>query len=314
MTSKDHGHPHLVVYIETGDYVTAEAMSTIAHLGELICEEVIAADPRLIDISIPEFDEALAPLSKFFREIARRDASTRVTVMLDEFDSLPPELYRRTEVGDAFFQTIGTIAGKKSVGFILIGGENMQMILSTQGESLNKFKEFRVDYFDRAADWPDYVDLVRRPVQEWLEVADQAIVDLYELTAGNPFFTNLAAGQIARRMVERRDAHVTSIEVEEGVRAPVSKVGSPSFAHFWSDGIAGTGPEAEEVSLTRRKVLLGLSACLRDGGDVDGESIAERARRYGVPPDVCAEQLNQFVERGVLVYQGDRIACRVPLF
>jgi hypothetical protein len=314
MLSHSHGHPHLLPYIEAGEYVRDDPRETIEALGELICEELREADVRFAELEVPEFSGALAPLTKFLRGMSRVDQLTRLTIILDEFDSLPPELFRRSEVGDALFQTIRSIAGKANCGFILIGGENMQLILSSQGDALNKFKQFRVDYFDRSTNWPDYVDLVRRQSEDWLEISDDAVVALYEWTAGNPFFTNLVCGTLANLMIDRRDTHATRTEVEESVQRTVDSTGSPSFAHFWSDGISGTGPEAERVSLVRRKVLLGFAETLRNGALTTAAEVASAGRRFGVLQDDVEHHLEEFRNRGVLLRDEELYRCRVPLF
>jgi hypothetical protein len=314
LLTMDHGHSHLVLYIEAGDYVASDPSGTISALGELICEEVAAADPRFAQVPVPAFDKGLAPLNRYLRGVWQIDPSTRITIMLDEFDSMPPELFRRSEIGDAFFQTLRSVAGKPNCGLVLIGGENMQLILASQGESLNKFKQIRVDYFERSSDWPDYVDLVRRPAIEWLEISDDGVVALYEYTSGNPFFTNLVCGSLASIMVGRRDSHATRTEVDEAVRQTTGTIGSPSFAHFWSDGIFGTGPEAESVSLARRRVLLGLSDCLRKMQATTPSNIVEAARHFGIGAEEVTPILSEFKDRQVLLKSGDEERCRVPLF
>ena len=214
---------------------------TISNLGRRLCEEVRDADKRLAGVPIPLFDGALQPLGDFLRECSAVAEDVRLRIILDEFDELPIELYRRGPVADALFLTIRTQSGKPNIGFCLVGGEKMEHVLAAQGDHLNKFKSFRVDYFDRAAHWADFQELVRKPVSDWLEVSDEAIAELYDLTAGNPFFTKLIGGDLYRLMIERRDAHVTASEVREAAESAVQAVASNSFQHFWEDGVVDVG-------------------------------------------------------------------------
>ena len=65
---------------------------------------------------------------------------------LDEFDELPLELLRRTELSTSLFQPLRQISNKPGCGFLLVGGEGMQQIINLQGDRLNKFRPVEVDY------------------------------------------------------------------------------------------------------------------------------------------------------------------------
>src|SRR5690606_4940963 len=148
---------------------------------------------------------------------------------------------------DALFLTIRSISAKAQFGFILVGGEKMESILSCQGDALNKFQAVRVDYFDRNNQWMDYQELVRRPVLQHIDFTEEAIHELYEQTAGNPYFTVLLCRELYKVMVARRDNHVSGDEVREVVQNALSELRSNSFQHFWEDGIFESGANAERV-------------------------------------------------------------------
>jgi AAA domain len=97
-TASDNYH---VVYVEGGDFVDPDARRTVSNLGRRICEELRGADPRLEGSTVPTFDGALTPLGDFLREAQRAVDGLRVLFIIDEFDELPIELYRRGPVGDA---------------------------------------------------------------------------------------------------------------------------------------------------------------------------------------------------------------------
>jgi hypothetical protein len=307
-------HHHTVVYLEGGDYIRVDAGETVAALGRILCDEVRASNADATEVPLPTFTDALAPLSEYLRTIAKLSPNFRAVFILDEFDELPLDLYRRSTVGDAFFLTLRTISGKAQFGFILVGGEKMELILSAQGENLNKFDAIRVDYFDRSTQWADFSELVRAPVSDWLEITDEAVVGLYDQTAGNPYFTNLICGELAKLMISRRDNHATTAEVAAAVNAALSKVASPSFMHFWEDAIFETGAEAEALSLSRRKCLLAVAKCLREKGSAKAPDIIASGRAYGLDGASLEGQLADFTRRGVLVEEDDAYACRVPFF
>lgn len=308
------GQPMHVIYLEGGDYVRVDPGETVAALGRRLCQEIQDSVEEVADLSIPEFTNALAPFSDFYRGVVKAVPDFRVLFILDEFDALPIGLYRRSELGDAFFLTLRTTSGKHGIGFILVGGEKMEMIVSAQGENLNKFQKFPVNYFDRRDQWDDFCELVRGPVQEWLEVTDEAVVEIYHLTAGNPFFTNLVCSEMAELMIGRRDCHVTSREVDEALEMTLTKAGVASFMHFWEDGIFESGSDEERVSLTRRQILLAFARSLIETGTATEESIIAHARVFGVDLTNARAALEEFTRRDVLRSENESFRCVVPLF
>lgn len=309
MSSDDH-----VIYVESGDYVDRDAARTVTNLGLRLCEELRGADDRLTELPVPEFDGALKPLGDFLRTVHERVPTLRALLILDEFDELPIELYRRGPLGDALFLTLRTQSGKPNIGFCLIGGEKMEHVLAAQGDALNKFKPVRVDYFDRAGHWSDFTDLVRKPVSRWLEISDDALAEMYSETAGNPFFTKLIAGDLYRMMVERRDAHVTASEVREAAEAAIQGAASNSFQHFWEDGIVDVGGRVELVSLRRRRLLISMARLARQGTPRTRQAILQESERLGVAPADGAAELDEFCRRQVLEFTGGEYACKVPFF
>ncbi|OQA00755.1 MAG: Archaeal ATPase [Planctomycetes bacterium ADurb.Bin401] len=304
-----------VVYFERGDFQHSEASATIGTLGRMVCEE-LQSDLRFGNIACPDFSSALAPLTEFIGTILRIAPNHKVILILDEFDELPIELYERGAVGDAFFGTLRSISGKLSFGVILVGSENMEHIMYFQGQALNKFNQIRLDYFDREKHWSDFQELVRKPVAKWFEVSDDAIISLYNQTAGNPFFTKLICGRLFKIMVERRDCHVTLAEVEEAIAYTLENdMGQNTVQHLWEDGIFEKGTNKEEIILTRRKVLLCLAEAYRQYKKSDRVTLQKLWKdNYRLDERVLEAQLKEFQNRQVLVEQNNHYDCKIPLF
>lgn len=256
---------YLVVYLEGGDYVDPDAATTVANLGRRLCTEIRQRDTRLESIPVPPFRDALAPLADFLNDVLRIEPELRILFILDEFDELPLDLYKRGPIGDSFFLTLRSISGRLNFGFGLVGGEKMELILSGQGDALNKFQAIRVDYFDRQHHWADFAELVRRPTAAWLEFTEGAVQRLYDATAGNPYFTILLCRALYRGVVRRHDGYITELEVDVVVRDQVRSLSGNSFQHFWEDGVLNIPERVEQVSIDRRKVLLALAHALRAG-------------------------------------------------
>jgi len=70
-------------------------------------------------------------------------------------------------------------------------------VLSCQGDALNKFDRFAVDYFDKQTSWTDFQDLIRRPAGTYLDFSDSAVNEIYDVCAGTHI--RLCRGYVKRR-------------------------------------------------------------------------------------------------------------------
>ncbi|MFX0198989.1 MAG: AAA family ATPase, partial [Candidatus Hodarchaeota archaeon] len=304
---------YLVVYLERGDYVHPDAKCTIEMLGRRLCKEIKEKDRRFDSLEIPVFDSALSPLGEFVDHIVNLAPNYRIVIILDEFDELPVEIYKRESVGDSFFLSLRGISNKKQLAFILVGSEKMEFVINCQGDKLNKFQPIRIDYFDKQVHWSDFQDLIRKPVGKYLEISDDALSFLYDQCAGNPYFAKLICRSLFKIMVERKDSHVTEREMREATDCALNSAASNSFQHFWQDGIRETGDQAEEISIDRRKLLLALAETLRQYGSAKKEQIIEKARHYSLESIVEGE-LREFERRQIITSEGNNYRCKVLLF
>ena len=294
-----------------------DPVGTIQNLGAEIGRAFAKRYPAFASIDAPQCIESLRPLVDYFDQLRRVFPAGRFTVVIDEFDEIPVELYKRGSVGDTFFGSLRNLTSGDGVHLILVGGERMKAIIDAQGTRLNRFETLPVDYFSRERDWDDFCELVRMPVAEKLEIADDAISHLFEESAGHPFFTKLICARMFERAIERRDAHVTEYELHDSCKEAIRRAQQNYFAHFWEDGIAETDDRLREViSVRRRKVLLALSEA-GSSGEVGAprQLIVETARDiYDLVEAGTEEEINRLLEREVLVQTADKIRCKVPLF
>ena len=304
-----------ILNLETGRFILPDAMETIDNLGTKICTALVQRNPKLTGLVAPDFAGALAPLDDFLTAVFATDPGLRLVIVLDEFDALPPRLYRRGDVSHAFFTTLRALSARPRVGFVLVGGEKMAEILSTQGEALNKFRTLRIDYLDKQSHWSDFVQLVRKPVESWATITDDAVTKLYEVTAGNPFFTKFVCTELVEDMKRRRDAYVTAAEMDRAIATAVDQAGINIFQHFWDDGVVATSDERQDQErASRRRVMSSLGEVLRsrNGGTV--ENVAKRASRFGLGEGEVRRVLSDFEKRKVLVQEEGEYSCKVRLF
>ncbi len=305
---------HLFIHLESGDFNSHTLEATIERLGQMIVEQVQESDTRLSGIPMPDFSPGLTTLTEFFKRAYKLAPDVHFVVVLDEFDALPHSaLYKHEPVGEAFFQTLRSLGGKQNVTFILIGAERMQWVFATHGQSLNKFKLVRLDYF--ATDQlSDYAELVRAPVAEWLYFSEEAIDLLYAETAGNPWMTKLLLIELFERQVERRDQDVQVDDVRDAIEHALPEFDATYFQHFWDDAIQGEVEDRDHVSAIRRRVLLALARRLQSRGSVSEEELAQEALSFNVDEPSAREVIRGFVDRRILIKEEGALNCRVPLF
>lgn len=304
---------YLVIDLEGGDYANSDPVITIENLAKKICERIKQSNSQFDGLEIPSFNGALSPLSSFLESVVKIVPEYKILFILDEFDELPIDLYRRGTIGDTFFLSLRAISGKTHFGFLLVGGEKMEFIISNQGDALNKFEPFRIDYFENHQS--DFQDLVKKPVAQWnIEISERAIYELYQQTGGNPYFTKQICSELFKLIVKRRDGHITEKEVEEATKITINKLASNSFLHFWEDGLFEID-RAEERSMNRRKVLLALAEISRKSINLNQEEIIEQAMKYGLNENQVKFELRDFERRQIIVSEEDTVyKYKVSLF
>lgn len=289
-------HEFIVVDLP-GDYTQSNAEKTIKSLGAKICRAIKREVPDIRELPIPTFDQDLSPLGDYLEEVTDQ-SQARIVIILDEFDEIPPTLYTPSDMATAFFMSLRSISSQPAVGFILVGGEKMATIFQSQGMHLNKWKQIPVDYFDFNS---DYRELVRRPVEGTLEYSEEALRRIYQVTAGNPFFTKQLCGYIFSEAIRRRDCYVTEFEVDEAIAVTVSKVAANAFQHFWDDGIDKRSENEEEKRERRRRILVALHDTLTISDYATNDDLLKHGLLAIFNPMIVAGELNEFVRRKVLV-------------
>lgn len=302
----------IVIYLEGGDYVVPTPTGTIARLGQKLCKVIASKEPSIQHITKPIFTDALSPLVDYLDDIQLVVPEKRIVIILDEFDELPLDLYYRGPLGDSFFLTLRSISSKKYIGFVVVGGERMVQIIDCQGDQLNKWQTFDVDYFDKEKNWNDYKELIQRPVGEILEFADEAFECLHEYTAGNPFFTKVICRKIFENSVRARDGYIRGREVLSAIWTVASECDRNTFQHFWEDRILDTGAKAADKSIRRRKVLIAVSDLIEKHIPANIQNLMVNDLIKEVPS--FEADLKEFESRNILILHNDEYDFKVKLF
>jgi hypothetical protein len=131
----------------------------------------------------------------------------------------------------------------------------MPYVMDRQGQKLNRFSRIGLDYYSREGEWADFLQLVRKPTADVLNWHEEAVSEIFNVTNGNPYFTNIICAEIFSAAVRERDADITSEEVFRTVSRQVSQFGSNSFMHLWQDGIHKPLAERDSVILGRMRII-----------------------------------------------------------
>jgi hypothetical protein len=272
-------------------------------------------DSKFSRVAIPVFNDSFSPIVNYLDKILSLANGQQIIIVIDEFDGIPAELYRRGDIGDSFFQTMRAISNRQKISVILVGGEKVEFIISCQGAELNKFRSISVDYFNKEKAWTDFNELIKKPVEKYIEYSANSIELLYNCTAGNPFFTNLICEQILEIMVDRRDSHITETEVFEGIQNALNSVGTEKFAHFWEDGILETSYKKEAISYNRRVILLAIADIIaRNGSTASKQEIIESVISSNIHASDTNSLLKELVDRNILSEENGFFDLKIQFF
>ncbi len=301
------------LYLEWGEYTTDDARSTVMALGEQINWFFQQHLPR--DISLPpsQFAGTLAPLNNIARALEIHAPALRFVIVLDEFDEIHPEMYRYGSLAEVFFANLRTLAARKNLAFLLVGGEKMPFIIGAQGDQLNKFVREPLDYFSRADEWSDFVELVTGPTRDSLNWEDAALNELFTLTHGHPYYTKLLCAKIFSNAVAQRDTEVMASDVRRALRGRVSELDTNSFAHFWKDGINSEREAAEIIELKRLRTLVAFGRASRLGAATKDSMMAE-IPSTAMHPQEAIPVIEDFCRRDIMIDQDGKYAIQVPVF
>jgi len=306
--------PHInFISYDVGNAGTGEAHSTIDQLVKVLCKNISRRNPNFKDIEFSNLNGSLSPLANYISDIQDLYPGEKFCFVLDEFDELPSDLYSG-ELGNAFFQAIRSMTSEGSSAFILIGGEKIQRILTNQGTKLNKFDTIIVDYFDRLKQWDDFVELVRSPVVGILEYADEVVQKIYDVSAGNPYFTKKICQTIYRYSIDKRDSYVGLEEFTKSYMETKNNAGVQSFAHFWTDGLLSSGDQLESMQYKRKCLLIGLGKAARSIENITFKDIYDHNPDSAISEMDIKMVLNEFVSRRIIDLTDQVYQIRVKIF
>lgn len=300
-------------YLEWGEYSTADARTTVMALGEHLYGFLRSHLSDEVPTQQPIFDGSLAPLNFIAKTLESKAPNKRFVIVLDEFDEIHPEMYRFGALAEVFFANLRTLAARKNLAFILVGGEKMPFIIGAQGDQLNKFVREPLDYFSRSDDWTDFVQLVTGPVKDSLNWEESALNELFTLTNGNPYYTKLLCAKIFANAVAERDTEIISRDVRYALSGRVSELDTNAFAHFWKDGINSEREAAEVIELKRLRLLVAFGRASRHGSTTK-ETVSQELNSSAIQPHEVSPLIDDFCRRDIMRETAGELTIQLPIF
>jgi AAA+ ATPase superfamily predicted ATPase len=295
---------YLGIFIETGSLDKSSPINFIKSLGEKIIK-ILKAHLRLLEVKFESFNGSLYPLVSFIEDVMLQNQDLKVVIVIDEFDEIPSQLYPYTEAGDSFFHSLRSLSGESGDGrisLILVGGENMGVIMQTT-DKLNKFDAYNVGYFDKSKSWSQFKELVESPVKGIMEYSDDAIVALYDVTEGNPFYTKFIAKNLYIKMANDHYSYISKDEMNDCIHETMQNMEAINLSHFWSDCIRVENQENRDLIEThRRRFLIAFADQMRANHCVNKTKLISNLLNSEIPTN---EVLDSFLSRNILIDNGD---------
>jgi hypothetical protein len=292
--------PLVVAYVDINrlGLTDTDTDQAIAGLLQAVIRQLRRTDSAIAELSMPTLESGgVDTFSMFLEESLERLDDRGILVILDEFDELPNGVFERGGAGDAFFRALKAFSSEGRCGFVLVGGEKLELALTRQHDRLNAFREHRVNYIEEL---DDFAELVKRPVKGYLDFDRESVEALHERTAGHPFYTLLVCRELLRQALDLRDNHVTVTEIAEAYDRALQNAPATAFAHIWFDYVFGSAEVLEGTADRRLRVLLAWSAQLRARSRVRPDDVVDEAVRYGVESIRVREEIRELIARGIV--------------
>jgi hypothetical protein len=300
------------VYLEYGEYCSTTPQGTLKTLGENIYSFLIDFMP-VSDVTAVDFSQSIADLNMTAKKLELKHPDKKFVIILDEFDEIHPEMYRSGPIAETFFANLRTLAARKNLAFILVGGEKMPFIIGAQGDQLNKFSRETLDYFSRSTEWPEYLELITKPVDGQLNWDDEAINEIFTLTHGHPYYTKLLCSKVVSVAIAERDTEIIASDVSTALPMLLAELDTNAFAHLWKDGISYEREHAEVAELKRLRLLVGIGRALREHKRRE-EDIKAYATSANLLEHEVTPLISDFQRREILYERNGELYFTVPLF
>ncbi len=229
----------------------------------------------------------------------------RVFLVIDEFDELHYDFFKPGDKSETLFGNLRGINNNyKNMGFLLIGSERFHKITSLHGHHLNNWNTQNIDTFT-LDEYFDFTRIITEPTKNLIKYTENAIRYIYELSNGNPYFSNVVCRWAFDQAYLRRDAEISKDDISLIVQARITKESKTSWQHFWNDGILDTPENKDALVDLRKRTLLAYINAVKNAVSSDPVTETSIQNEFPYPEDYTIERhevtstINEFKERGI---------------
>jgi len=269
----------------------AEFLKKIGHTIVAACggtrgEPALVFDDYFYD---REHENPFAAFQRFIAAVDRQLADRRLLLMFDEYELFETHIDKNKITLDVLNLLSSWMESKQGVYIIFTGSDKLNDRNQEYWERFLGKAPFhrKISFLSRN----DTLALVRQPVRDQVSYEDGLPETIYQLTAGQPFYTQVLCQAIIDHLNETRKYSVTEADVDLAVEEIVENP-LPQMIFAWS-----TLTQVEKLAMA---VLAELT---RDGGDgVSAAEIHDFLQREGVGYRLKNKMLQESLER---LFQGD---------
>ena len=307
---------HVAVYLTFGDLVATSWCELIYSLYEAIADELgdVTTGSR---VELPPVEEFVVKQARYNRAFLRQLGSSlegmKVLCIIDDFDEIDEGLYKGDDAKELFLR-LRTLIDRGDFSFVMVGSEKLPDVLRHQGERLNQVQQHSLNYF---RDKSSLRRLVVEPALPYLEYSEEAIDEIWEYSAGNPYYATQICVRVYGDMVTKRDHHVCPSDVQRNVNAICQDSNVSTFQHFWTDGVFEGGREMARLQYLNAAILTACARVRREKGaqrGVQRKALMAEPSLGSYDPAQIRFRLDNLVDRDVLVETTGGVRLRVPLF
>jgi Cdc6-like AAA superfamily ATPase len=192
----------------------------------------------------------------FLRQVNRALGERRLLLMIDEFESLEEAVKDNLLPKTVFSLLRKTMQDQRQLSFIFCGTHQLQELTRQYWQIFfNAALPLRVTFLDDRATRA----LIQEPVRGHFTYDELALMRMWKLTGGHPYFTQLLCHSVVSLVNTQRRGYVTRNEIDEVMRRLIQG-GNDHLDYIWNESGAVERAFllalAEEITQQRRNEIL----------------------------------------------------------
>lgn len=173
-------------------------------------------------------EDPLGSFKRYLSKAIRVRPGIRFLFIIDEFDAVTISL-QKGHISRSFFSWLRGFMNLEGMRFVFIGGEAMPNLLSEYGDEFNRSIPYVIDHLSEA----HAAELIAEPVQGYLSFSPASLNRIFEYCDGNPYYSTIVAQETLIVMSEKKQGHVSIIDIEQAIKRVLQSLDESKFSHYW---------------------------------------------------------------------------------